>query len=336
MKNKHSEKLAEKIISTDTKNLFGIIDPQHIRREISIKLTQHSYLPKAEDPRSDWVATVAYPAFKAIKQMKLSSFSVDRFATIGTGTGLDALAAIEVFGCKDVAITDLHHDVVETAAQNVIQNLQDHLMPVSLFARAGDLLTPLHQTHSGFDLIYENLPNIPLQSDGSMNHEQTSSSFFDFRHETIPGIVTKNLLTLHYLAILEAKRHLASRGIILSSIGARVPLGSILETAKIAGATGNILLYTWKIQSEPEDIIGGYAAWQDRGLGPFYFYPIDALSATFSNIDMVAAGDQAVAIEHALEPHRIDAITAYEAHRKGCKLGHTVAVLMSRFDGAPK
>ena len=323
-------------IAANTAELFGLASPQRIRQNLTIDLTEHSYLPKAGDPRSDWVATVAYPAFMAIKQMGIGSSTVDRFGTIGTGTGLDALAAIEVFGCSDVVITDLHQDVVKAAAENVIKNLQDDAAPVKILSLTGDLLEPLNQTRGGFDLIYENLPNIPLYDGGSLQHEQTSSSFVDSRSESIPDFVHKNLLTLHYLAIIEAEGHLADNGAILSSIGARIPLSSILDTATAAGAMGTILTYTWKVQSEPEEVIGGYAAWQKRGLGPFNFYPIEILDDTFSNIDMVAAGDQALAIEHALQPHRLDAITAYEAHRKGCKLGHTVAVLMSRFNGAHK
>lgn len=316
-------------ISVDTQHFFALESPKRIRRHLSIHLTGHSYLPKAEDPRSDWVASVAYPAFVAVQQMNVGS-NIGRFASIGTGAGIDALAAIEVFGCREVVVTDMHEDVVNMAARNIANNIAEHSPVVTVSALVGDLLTPLSQAGSRFDLIYENLPNIPFHQDGNLEHDQTSSSYIGTRPEDVPEFIHKNLLTLHYLAVLQAKNRLSENGAILSSIGARVPLSILLEVAREAGCTGSILTYTWKVQSEPEDVIGGYAAWQGQGLGPFYFYPIEVLYETFSNIDMVAAGDQALEIEHALLPHRLDAVAAHEAHCQGKTLGHTVAVIMSR------
>lgn len=219
-------------ISVDTKYFFTIDTPRRIRRRLSISLTEHSYLPKADDPRSDWVASVAYPAFLAIQQMDIGLSNIDCFATIGTGTGLDALAAIEVFGCREVVVTDMHEDVVNTAARNIAENILDNAPPVSIHALSGDLLMPLRQVPGRFDLIYENLPNIPFHQDGNIQHEQTSSSFIGSRREEVPDFVNSNLLTLHYLAILQAKGCLADGGAILSSIGTRVPLHNLLRYLK--------------------------------------------------------------------------------------------------------
>jgi methylase of polypeptide subunit release factors len=38
---------------------------------------------------------------------------------IGTGAGLDALAAIEVLAPAQVLVTDLHYDVVAAAVRNI-------------------------------------------------------------------------------------------------------------------------------------------------------------------------------------------------------------------------
>ena len=63
--------LADHSITVDTKHFFAIDNPKRIRPRLSIDLTEHSYLPKAGDPRSDWVASVAYPAFLAVQQMDI-------------------------------------------------------------------------------------------------------------------------------------------------------------------------------------------------------------------------------------------------------------------------
>ncbi|WP_210206685.1 hypothetical protein [Rhodoplanes serenus] len=46
----------------------------------------------------------------------------------------------------------------------------------------------------------------------------------------------------------------------------------------------------------------------------------------------MTAGAQAREIERALVPHRLDAVAALDALRRGMSIGHTVAVLESRKD----
>ena len=83
-----------------------------------------------------------------------------RFATIGTGSGTDVLAAIESFpDLNFVALTDLHPMVVEIARQNVLNGTQGSSPAVCrvaklIFAANGDLLQPL-EGQAPFDLIYE-------------------------------------------------------------------------------------------------------------------------------------------------------------------------------------
>lgn len=117
------------------------------------------------------------------------------------------------------------------AARNIANNIAEHSPLVTVSALVGDLLAPLTQAGNRFDLIYENLPNIPFHQDGDLEHDQTSSSYIGTRREDVPEFIHKNLLTLHYLAVLQAKNRLSENGAILSSIGARVPLRILLEVA---------------------------------------------------------------------------------------------------------
>jgi methylase of polypeptide subunit release factors len=85
---------------------------------------------------------------------------VRRFATVGTGSGTDVIAALEALpDLEGVAMTDLHQAVVETAKQNVLsatQKSDDGVRKVAkeLYAAAGDVLMPLRDQEP-FDLIYE-------------------------------------------------------------------------------------------------------------------------------------------------------------------------------------
>ena len=87
---------------------LGIDHANRINDELDIRLTDHSYLPLPDDRERDWVASVAGPSFKLIRAKE----GVQRsFASIGTGSGVDALTAIELLGAEHVGITDLHTDV---------------------------------------------------------------------------------------------------------------------------------------------------------------------------------------------------------------------------------
>lgn len=110
---------------------------------------QLTYLPKVDNPRMDWVASVAVPAFMAHNAQN----KVRSFATIGTGAGLDAIAAVEIFDLERLAITDLHQAVVDAAAENV-RTATAGFGKVCLFAAAGDILAPLVDQGGGYDLIY--------------------------------------------------------------------------------------------------------------------------------------------------------------------------------------
>jgi hypothetical protein len=134
---------------------------------------------------------------------------------------------------------------------------------------------------------------------------------------------------LHYLALVQAKDFLKPDGVVLSTLGARVPLQSFLDMAEAAGFAASFLTYTWKVQADPKDIISSYADWQKKGLGPFYFYHAEDLKSAFSNLDLLEAGKRALEIEEALAPKRLDAAAAFEALRRGAHIGHPVAVLKS-------
>jgi methylase of polypeptide subunit release factors len=306
--------------------MFGTSNSvQRIQDEIALQLTEHTYLPKAESPRSDWVMSVTIPAFRAYRE-RHGLTEVNSFCTIGTGSGTDALAAIEILAPANATLTDLHPDVVKLAVGNVQRNLAaEEATRVEGFA--GDLATPLLNQKTAFDLIYENLPNIPLFEGIVLMDEQNSSSFINSSGSSLPTLVANDLLELHFVLLKQAQSLLAPGGRVLSSIGARRPVTSIVEMPRLAGFDSNVLIYTWKIQSEVEDIVKGYATHQRRGLGPFHFYPTDVLEKTFASVSPAEAAANVLEIERSLESAAIDAVAAEELLGTGIELGHTVLVL---------
>ena len=314
-------------ILVDVKKYLALEEaPKHVQDYLSVGVTDHAYLPKTEDITSDWVAYIAAPAFKLIRENL--RHDVEAFASIGTGSGIDVLTGIELLGAKRVGLTDLQKSVVDVAAENIKKNLKN-ADSVELEFGAGDLLQPLQNGKRRYDVIYENLPNVPLTDNTKIEDKRNSGHYLEKRVEVIPEFVHEQMLDLHYLALKQARDYLADKGAVYSTLGGRVPLSAFIKLGELAGLSSEIFTYSWKVQAEPEDVISGYAAQEKAGLGPFRFYRASDLQKAFANISVKESGKNAFEIEKSLESSKLTAKEAYEAFLKGEVIGHTVAVLKS-------
>ena len=314
-------------ILVDVKKYLALEEaPKQVQDYLSVAVTDHAYLPKTEDITSDWVAYIAAPAFKLIRENL--RHDVEAFASIGTGSGIDVLTGIELLGAKRVGFTDLQKSVVDVAAENIKKNLKD-ADSVELEFGAGDLLQPLQNGKRRYDVIYENLPNVPLTDNTKIEDKRNSGHYLEKRVEVIPEFVHEQMLDLHYLALKQARDYLADKGAVYSTLGGRVPLGAFIKLGELAGLSSEIFTYSWKVQAEPEDVISGYAAQEKAGLGPFRFYRASDLQKAFADISVKESGKNAFEIEKSLESSKLTAKEAYEAFLKGEVIGHTVAVLKS-------
>lgn len=312
----------ESLISLNAADFFNLKNTRRIKAQAIINLSNRSYLPKIDDPRSDWVASVAVPAFTALAQ---EGVEAQDFCSIGTGAGLDALAAIEILKTRNIVITDLHQDVVYSARNNIINNsiVENKL---TIHSYAGDLLAPIIGEGFKFDILYENLPNIPIEDSGELFNGQKSSTYIEKRNELMPDFVKRYLIALHYVALQQAYSLLKQGGQTLSSIGGRIPLEIIVRLGEELGYSSDILIYTWKKQSEPEEVVGGYAQWERQGLGPFRFYPAPVLEEVFEPSDVVS-GERVQEIEQTLSGYEMSASEAFFSLSSELVIGHTVTVL---------
>ncbi len=314
-------------ILVDVKKYLALEEaPKQVQDYLSVGVTDHAYLPKTEDITSDWVAYIAAPAFKLIRENL--RHDVEAFASIGTGSGIDVLTGIELLGAKRVGFTDLLESVVDAAAENIKKNLKN-ADSIELEFGAGDLLQPLQNGKRRYDVIYENLPNVPLTDNTKIEDKRNSGHYLEKRVEVIPEFVHEQMLDLHYLALKQARDYLAEKGAVYSTLGGRVPLSAFIKLGELAGLSSEIFTYSWKVQAEPEDVISGYAAQEKAGLGPFRFYRASDLQKAFADISVKESGKNAFEIEKSLESSKLTAKEAYEAFLKGEVIGHTVAVLKS-------
>lgn len=309
--------------------LFGRLAPfKALHERVFIQGNENTYRPKSENILYDWVNRVALEALLAYRDQLTEQGKVVRtFCTLGTGTGCDALAAIEILNPAQLVITDLHSSVVQLAASNITANVVRGV-PVEVGSEVGSLCTPLLGKNYQFDLVYENLPNLPLDDEQSVLSGQNSSSYYtSSQFRDIPAAVRECRLVLHFAALLQAKELLAKQGAVLCSIGARCPIDDILGMVRAAGYEATPLIYTWKMQSEPEDIIGGYAAAQAETGRRFVFYTQETLEEVFGSHTPSSAAAEYAAIERQLKPFEIDAIRAMDLLREGQSLGHAVVVV---------
>lgn len=311
-------------IEVDTGRYLNLQDkPEHIKEKLDIEVSSHAYLPIIDDLSSDWVAYIAVPAFKLIR--KQAGKAVPAFCSIGTGSGLDVLAAAELLGAERLGFTDLQQDVVDAAERNISRNLTGKAV---LEYGAGDLLSPL-VGQPKYDVIYENLPNVPLAVDAEINDSRNSGHFLEKREEVIPALVHEQMLDLHYLALVQAKQYLNEGGAVYSTLGGRVPLDVFRELGRLAGYQAEIFTYTWKVQAEAKDVLTGYAKQEADGLGPFNFYRASDLQKAFADIDVETSGVRALELEKSLAGKKLSATQALAAWKQGEVIGHTVAVMKS-------
>ena len=292
---------------------------------VEILLDDQTYDPKT-NPLLDWVHRVALPGFQSLNRR----LPVRDFCTVGTGTGTDALAAIEVFDPRLVALTDVEAATVDLAARNVARNLRPG-QAVEIRCGVGDLLAPFSDAAGRFDLIYENLPNIPLTpiEQRRLLKGRNRATYHSQREEVVPTAVRENLLELHWLCLHQARPLLNAGGTVLSSIGARRPIAEILGAMASEGFEQRLEIFTWKIQSEPEEVIGGFAAHEQLHRG-FHFYPVEAVEKAFEGLTSWSAATYAFELEAALEAEKLSAFEALERSRAGEAIAHTVLALSSQ------
>ena len=144
---------------------------RRVRRPVRLRLTDDSY-PLEPAPEQSWLP-VAFRAFAALRR----EMRVDDLLIVGTGNGLDALGAVEIFDLETLTVTDLHERGVAVARENVLAHLTDP-GAIRLAFQAGDLLSCVPPAQR-FSLVYENLPNLPAPAAADLRRGALAGRFFD-------------------------------------------------------------------------------------------------------------------------------------------------------------
>ena len=115
-----------------------------VRRPVSLELTHHSY-PVEPSVEESWLA-LTFRAFSLLA----GRLEVRELLVLGTGNGLDALGAAEIFDLRSLVVTDLFEECLEVSRRNVLAHLDAPW--IELGFHAGDLLScvaPGRRAHAG-------------------------------------------------------------------------------------------------------------------------------------------------------------------------------------------
>ncbi|OUM62984.1 hypothetical protein PIROE2DRAFT_10559 [Piromyces sp. E2] len=299
--------------------------PVHIKERLDIEIIDNSFLPGAKE--DDWFAHSALPALKIIEKERPGK--IRSFLSIGSGPGLDVLASAEVFGSSKLTLTDLQGSVVKSAIQNIKSNLLEP-EKIEVNGYSGDLFEPLKKANGNprFDLIYENLPNVPIPEDEDINKSRSSTHYIEKRSEKIPEEVKAALLDLHYLAIQQAPEFLEENGSLISLISGVIPIDTITSIEKyVDGVKIEVLFYNWNIQTSFYSVVNKYATQEEQGYGPFIFYRENDLKKAFEGISDEESGKKAREIEKSLEDKRLTATEALKLLKQGENIGYTITII---------
>lgn len=301
-----------------------------VERPIVITETDKTY-PIKPELWDNW-----FPfAYLAFKELALRGARIKSFATVGTGNGVDAIGAAHIFdGLETIVLTDLEPEIVEVSAENVRRNTSG----IEIVPLVGSLLEPLIERKSKVDVVYENLPNIP-DTNGSANGYKRASRF-DPKSVTSANIGAQRYLLLPHYAFLQKTRDvLLPDGTAVLSIGGRVPYEVLRKLVENSGHQFSELVAGFKRQTEPWEVLHGYAEAERRGI-EFDFYMCNetirylkaqGFKEPFADLD-------GITLKTLIEPFKVsarEALRIYEKSRRYDKdtainIGHTVHIIRAR------
>jgi hypothetical protein len=297
---------------------------RRVRRPVCLELTKHSFPVEPTAERS-WLS-LAFSAFSALAGRR----SVRDLLIIGTGNGLDALGALEIFDLRTLAVTDLHQESLSVARRNVLAHLES-TDGIDISFHAGDLFSCVPRAKR-FCLIYENLPNVRAAADQNLELGTVAGRFFDAKELKVPEVFETHQLALHYECLQQASGYLRDGGGALTAIGGRIPLDLAFDLHRTCGYLPELVAFDLKIQSEPDLILPAYCLAEEQGRVEFRFYAPEALGLVDERRRLGLEGQElADAVEGDLLRHAMSAHEAMDRCRRGQDVAHSVFMILGEW-----
>jgi hypothetical protein len=312
--------------SVDATAYLAPYAPRCVRRPVAIRLTDETY-PLEPSPEQSWLP-IAFRAFAALA----AESPVEDLLILGTGNGLDVLGAAET--CPDlrrVVATDLHQACVDVARENVRANLVD-ACGVAWELHAGHLLDAVPSERT-FDLVYENLPNLPAPAPArpDLRRGTIGGRFYDAGDLAVPEPFAAYRLALHHRCLCDARPRLHPGGGVLTALGGRVPLEVALDLHRASGYEPRLVVFDVKLQVEAQLVVPAYREAEERDGVALTFYAGEAIAlvanARAAGLD---GGALAAAVAPGLDRLPMSATEAEARVRRGAPVAHSVLMICGR------
>jgi methylase of polypeptide subunit release factors len=272
------------------------------------------------NPKDDWLHVALDAMLRVAKEI-----TPHRMAIIGTGNGIDAIAAARTFGSlHELVLTDIMSDVLP----DVLATFRANGPPASLSVstKGGRDCEPLD---GEFDVIYGNLPLV-VATDEDLCAVRATTTLASERSYARLGLSDSDPLVKYSLLpqlgfLRSAARHLSPRGRVITLIGGRIPDAVVAECFERAGLVHRTINLAYMCQSDPE-FIEQYAAHERRYGGPFEFYEnaraVELLATRGIAAPSIVDHFTTEQLRRFLVPARIDAARAYRVAKNGDRVGH--------------
>jgi hypothetical protein len=293
---------------------------------VRLELTEHSF-PLEPSAERSWLSL----AFRAFSRLA-GRMNVRDLLIIGTGNGLDALGALEIFDLRSLVVTDLHDESLSVARRNIVSHLEG-ASGIDISFHSGDLLACVPPAKR-FCLIYENLPNVRAAADQDLELGTVAGRFFDARELTVPEVFETHQLALHYECLQQAAGFLRDWGGALTAIGGRIPLDRAFDLHRACGYLPELVAFDVKIQTEPDLVLPAYCLVEEQNHVEFRFYAPEALGLVDERRRLGLEGQElADAVEDELLRHAMSAHEAMERCRRGQAVAHSVFMILGEWRG---
>lgn len=310
---------------------YGHLECFRSIRPLMVKTNRFTYAPSyvpCEGMPNTWLS-IALEGIGTLHAQRCVERPWQDVAVIGTGNGLDVVGISRIVNPRSIFASDIHPKALQAARWNIANHVAEHCRVTVIESDLFDAYPP----GTTFDLIYENLPNIP--DDHDLLDGVRSASCYAPRAQEAASEWDRHLLTLHHECLLQARGHLHASGWIVAVIGGRIPLEVILGMFRAAGYRPVVAAFSLKIQSEADVVVPAYAeAERATGISFAYYHPLDACIAIAREMpqpsQLEARETHAAALTDRLRAHRISAQEASRRTEAGDVVCHTAYVIAAQ------
>lgn len=276
-----------------------------------------------KNPEDDWLYLGLLSLCNVSKRMKVTSM-----AAIGSGNGIETIAALKIFPeLKTAIVTDILREILPQIRFNIEKNAANEIKRVKIQYVAGRDCLPLTKK---LDLIYANLPLI-MVSDNSLKKNLATTTLTDATYYLNFGKGKKDPLMKYSLLsqlgfLSSAGQKLKRHGIIITLLGGRIPYHLFNKLFRRANLRYKQLYCAFKRQSDPK-FLKQYARYEEEEKIDFIFYDYSKASKILKDelnirVPGLIRKLKESELKKMLKPAQINARQAYKLALQGKYVGH--------------